>query len=118
MSQLRFQYVFYVLMGLAFILAFFVPSQVAGRYQPRVEILFAPISRPVGAVARSVTRRTSQAPVTDRRADQEIRSENEMLKAEVMQLNARVAELTRQNNELGKLSGALKDMCQVTKVIG
>jgi cell shape-determining protein MreC len=52
------------------------------------------------------------------RADPEIRSENEALKGQVMQLNARVAELTRQTNELGKLNGDLKDLCQVSRVIG
>jgi cell shape-determining protein MreC len=118
MSQLRFKYVFYALMGLSAIVAFIVPAQTADKYQPRIEILFAPISRPVSAVARSFTRRTSNSQVIDTRADPEIRSENEMLRAEVMQLNTRVAELTRRANELGKLNGDLKDKCQVTRVIG
>ena len=104
-------------MALSVVVAFFIPTQTAGKYQPRVELLFAPISRPASSIARTVTRRTSPAVVTDLRADAEIRSENEALKSEVMQLNARVAELTRQNNELGKLGG-LKDMCQVSRVIG
>src|SRR6476619_2299700 len=118
MSHLRFQYVFYFLMGLSAIVAFVVPNQTAGKYQPRVEILFAPVSRPVASVGRAITRRTSPSPVTDTRPDAEIRSENEALKAEVMQLKTHVAELTRQNNELGKLTGSLKEMCQVTRVVG
>jgi cell shape-determining protein MreC len=118
MSHLRFQYVFYFLMGLSAIVAFVVPNQTAGKYQPRVEILFAPVSRPVASVGRAITRRTSPTPVTDTRPDAEIRSENEALKAEVMQLKTHVAELTRQNNELGKLTGSLKEMCQVTRVVG
>jgi cell shape-determining protein MreC len=118
MSHFRFQHVFYVLMASSAVVAFVVPAQTAGRYQPRVEILFAPVSRPVAAVARSVTHRTSPTPVTDARGDPEIRSENEMLRAEVMQLTARMAELRRRANELGKLSGDLKDMCQMTRVVG
>jgi cell shape-determining protein MreC len=119
-SYLRFQHVFYALMGLSAIVAFLVPSRTADHYQPRGEILFSPIARPVGSIARAITRRTgtASAATNDHRPDMEIRSENESLRGEVMRLNARVAELTRQQNELGKLSGNLKELCQVTKVIG
>ena len=118
MSHVRFQHVFYALMALSAVVAFVVPTQTAGKYQPRVELLFAPVARPVAAVGRAISRRTSPAVITDTRADAEIRSENEALKAQVMLLNARVAELSRQANELGKLDGTLKDRCQVTRVIG
>jgi cell shape-determining protein MreC len=118
MSHLRFQHVFYFLMAISALVAFVVPTQTAAKYQPRVEMLFAPVSRPVSSVARAVTRRASSPTITDTRADSEIRSENEALKSEMMELKARVAELSRQTNELGKLNGGLKDMCQVTRVIG
>jgi hypothetical protein len=58
MSYLRFHHVFYILMALSGIVAFLVPSRVADRYQPRAELLFAPVARPVGAAARMMTRRS------------------------------------------------------------
>ncbi|HEY8749836.1 MAG TPA: rod shape-determining protein MreC [Tepidisphaeraceae bacterium] len=120
MSQLRFHHVFYVLMALSGIVAFLIPGRFVERYQPRIEILFSPVARPAGVVGRMITRRTegTVVPANDHRLDPEVRAENEALRGEVMRLNARVAELNRQQNELGKLTGALRELCKVTKVIG
>jgi len=117
MSHVRIHHVFYVLMGLSALVAFLVPPKAAARFQPRVEVLFAPVARPAGALARSLTGRVSPAVVEDRRADPEIREENEQLRAEVLQLNARVKELARRDRELAKV-GVLKDRCLLTRVIG
>lgn len=118
MSHVRIQHVFYVLMGLSAVVAFLVPAKQAARFQPRVEVLFAPVARPAGAVARSLTGRFAPPVVEDRRPDAEIRDENEQLRGEVLRLNARVRELTRRDNELEKVGEDLKDRCVLTRVIG
>jgi cell shape-determining protein MreC len=104
-------------MALSAIVAFAVPERIAGKYQPQIQVLFWPVSRPVASVARAVTRRVSPPATNDRRPDMDIRAENDHLRADNAWLHAQLAELLRKDQELSKL-GSLKDRCAITKVIG
>jgi len=117
MSYFRFQYVFIALMGFSAIIAFLIPPQTGARFQPQVQVLFAPVSRPVGAIAAAISNRISPTESDDRRAAQDIRTENQQLRAEVDALRTQLEEMYRQNAELGKL-GSVKDLCRLVKVIG
>lgn len=117
MSHFRFQYVFYGLMGLSALVAFVLPQRYADRYQPQIQVLFWPVSRPVSSIAQAVTRRVSPPVTDDHRPDMDIRAENDRLRTDNAWLHAQLAELSRKDQELGKL-GTLKDRCVITKVIG
>ena len=117
MSYFRFNNVFIALMGLSAVVAFVVPPQSSARFQPQVQALFAPVARPVGAIASLVNNRFSPTESDDRRAAKDIREENVELRAEVDALSTQLEEMYRQNAELGKL-GSVKDLCRLVKVIG
>jgi cell shape-determining protein MreC len=117
MSHFRIQHVFWGLMALSAIVAFAMPARVAGQYQPQIQVLFWPVSRPVASVARAVTHRVSPPAATDSRPDMDIRAENDRLRAANAWLQAQLAEANRKDHELGKL-GTLKDRCLITKVVG
>jgi cell shape-determining protein MreC len=117
MSYFRYHHVFWGLMGLSAIVAFVVPPRYADRYQPQIQVLFWPVSRPVASVAQAVTRRVSPPVTNDRRPDMDIRDENERLRNDNAWLHAQLAELSRKDQELSKL-GSLKDRCAITKVVG
>jgi len=85
------------------VIAFLVPEQTSGKFQPQVQAVFAPVSRPVGAIASLISNRVSPTVSDDRRAADDIRSENIQLRAEVDALSTQLEEMYRQNAELGKL---------------
>ena len=117
MSYLRIQHVFFGLMGLAAVVAFVVPPRVAARFTPQVQVLFAPVSRPVGGVAAWVTHRVAPPGIDDPRSTQDIREDNLRLRAELAWLQEQLGEASRRDTELAKL-GPLKDRCQIFKVTG
>jgi cell shape-determining protein MreC len=117
MSYLRAQHVFFALMAFSAVLAFLVPAQYAGRFQPQVQRLFAPVSWPVSAIASSVSNRVAPPLSDDRRAGGDIKAENQQLRAEVALLQTQLDEMNRRELELSKL-GAARDFCRIFKVVG
>lgn len=117
MSYLRAQHVFYLLMGFSAIVAFLVPEKYASRFQPQVQWAFAPVSRPLGAVAAVISNRVAPPMSNDNRADLTVKLENEQLRAEVALLQTQLDEMNRREAELSKLGSARK-FCSLFKVIG
>ena len=117
MSYLRAQHVFYMLMGASALTAFVVPPQYARKLQPQVQWIFAPLSRPVGAIAASVSDRISPPASHDRRGEVAVMAENQQLRAEVALLTTQLDEMRRRDAELTKL-GSAKDFCRIFQVIG
>ena len=117
MSYLRAQHVFVVLMGVSALTAFVVPPQYGGRFQPQMQILFAPVSRPVGAIAAAISNRVSPETITDRRNVTDIALENRQLRAEVAMLHTQLEEMYRRDAQLQTL-GEIKDLCKLFKVVG
>ena len=100
MAHLKFKHVFMGLMGASAITAFAVPSRFVTARVPSVEILFAPVARPSGALAR-----VGASPIcgpelsSDQRAAEVVKRENEALKDEIASLTVRFAELQRINED-------------------
>jgi cell shape-determining protein MreC len=117
MSYLRAQHVFYLLMGLSAVVAFLVPEKYAARFQPQMQWAFAPVSRPVGAMASAINRRVAPPLSDDLRADATVKFENLQLRAEVAQLQTQLNEVNRRQAELAKL-GSARQFCSLFKVVG
>jgi len=117
MSYLRFQHVFVGLMGVSALSAFVIPSGYSRRFEPSVQGLFAPVSRPAGSLASIISSRVAPPASDDRRAAQDIRAENQRLRAELTRVQTQLDEMRRVHQELSKLGDA-RNLCQLFKVIG
>ena len=117
MSYLRFQHVFVGLMGVSALSAFVIPSGYSRRFEPSVQGLFAPVSRPAGSLAAMISSRVSPPASDDRRAAQDLREENQRLRAELSRVQTQLDEMRRVHQELSKLGDARK-LCQLFKVVG
>src|ERR1700761_5566836 len=115
MSHLRFNHVFAFLMLIAALTAFAMPAKYAN-HTPQVAALFAPISRPAGALAGWIHRRVAPDPSTDARPDETVRRENLELKALVQTLTVQLDDLRQRDLERGKL-GSLRDICTPWSVV-
>jgi cell shape-determining protein MreC len=117
MSYLRFNHVFFMLMTFSVVCAFLIPPQYGNRFSPQIQMLFAPVSRPAGAIAAIVSNRVAPEPSDERRVAQEIRRENMQLRGDVASLQTQLDEIYRRNAELDKL-GSVRDVCRLVKVFG
>jgi cell shape-determining protein MreC len=117
MSYLRFNHVFFALMMLSVVFAFVIPPEKAGRLAPQIQLLFVPVSRPIGAIAAVISNRFASSESEDRRKTEDIRRENLQLRGDVASLQTQLDEMYRRNAELDKL-GSVKDLCRLIKVIG
>ena len=104
-------------MGISALSAFVIPAGYARRFEPAVQGLFAPISRPAGTLASAISSRVAPPALTDRRAAKDIREENQRLRVELARIQTQLDELRRVHTELSQL-GKARDLCQVFKVIG
>jgi hypothetical protein len=118
MGKFRFQNLFALLMVIAFILTFLLPSRMSGKFRPQLGILFAPVSRPAAAAARMVGGRTQVvSAASDHRSDDTLREENEVLRGEVTRLRAVLDESQRRDKELANL-GDISKFCVIAQVGG
>ncbi|HEY2584661.1 MAG TPA: rod shape-determining protein MreC [Tepidisphaeraceae bacterium] len=117
MSYLRAQHVFYFLMAVSALTAFVIPPEYARRVSPQVQWVFAPVSRPVGALAASISDRVAPPAASDHRGEVAVKIENQRLRAEVALLTTQLDEMRRRDAELAKL-GSAKDKCRIFPVVG
>jgi cell shape-determining protein MreC len=117
MSYLRAQHVFYALMGVSALTAFVIPPEYSRKVTPQVQWMFAPVSRPVEALAAAVNDRVAPPAANDHRADVAVKLENQRLRAEVALLTTQLDEMRRRDAELAKL-GSAKDLCRIFPVVG
>ena len=104
------------LMGLSAASAFVVPPRYSARFQPQIQSLFAPISRPVWRAAAWASTRLSPD-INDPRATRDIREENQRLRAELSRLQTQLDESHRRDLAMGEL-GQKRDLCRLAKVLG
>ena len=104
-------------MGFSALTAFVIPPEYSARFRPQIQLLFAPVSRPVRVLAGWVSDRVSPPVSDDRRPDRDIREENQHLRAELATLRMKAAEFARRDAELSKLGDA-KDLFRRFDVIG
>lgn len=116
MSYLKFKHVFAGLMGLSAGTAFLIPSRFVLARKPGVEILFAPVARPSGSLARWAHNRFAPELSRDQREAEIVRRENEDLKNEVSSLSNRLAELQRINEDRNQID--IRKLCTPYAVLG
>lgn len=117
MAYLKFQHVFGGLMALSAVTAFVIPSRFIQPNAPAVEVLFAPVARPAGAISRWARDKFAPPLSTDRRADNQVKIENQVLRDEVSSLSMQLTELKAAEGERIKI-GAIRRLCTPYAVVG
>src|SRR5687768_8569846 len=117
MSSLKANPVFSFLMFLGVVSAFVLPSRFTESIAPQLQYLFAPVARPVRAVAGSLHERVSAPPAADPRAPVQIARHNRELIEENLRLMQEVEDLRRLNSDRAQL-GSLRPLCTPVPVIG
>src|SRR5687768_9346900 len=117
MSALKSNPVFSFLMFLGAFSAFLVPSRFTENLAPQLQYLFAPVARPVRAIAGSFHERMSGPPPRDPRAPVQIAQQNRQLIEENLRLMHEVEDLRRLNADRAQL-GSLRPLCTPVPVIG
>src|SRR5688572_1598018 len=112
---MRFKEVFFCLLVLSFISAFFLPPEITHKAR-NVQALFYPVARPSRAIGAALSDRFAQPPRDDR-AVADVRAENEQLRMMVSQLTAELHQL-QQINADRQLVGDLRQYCTPVRVVG
>jgi hypothetical protein len=124
MSRIRFNHVFIALVLGSAISAFVLPVRVTDRLRAPVQILFAPVSRPVHVAAAGVLDRISPERIVDEGTVGGVRREAEDVVTENQQLRLAVASLTGQLEELKRINadrealGDVRQLCMPVPVAG
>ncbi len=126
MSHLRFNHVFLLLLLLSAVCAFVVPVEISGRIRGHLDVLFSPVTYPVGRLAGSISGRMSRIPegVGSSAGSLNVGGLSGEAQAEISRLRAAVAALTVQNAELlrqqkgQQLKGEVGQYSFACKVIG
>src|SRR6266705_422863 len=106
MPHLKFQHVFAGLLLMSVVTAFVLPMRISSRAHPEVQALFAPVSGPVRAIARRIHDAVAPDSSPDRRLDEDIRRENQLLRSELSRVGEQLHTLEGQvaaKKELGAL---------------
>jgi len=123
MSYLRFNHVFFALMGLALVSAFVLPVQAGDRVRAQVQNLFAPVSWPVNRLAGWVHSTVAGQPLRDDgsgkhpRSSAELLEENQRLRIEVASLSGQLQRIAVLESERARL-GEVRAFCTPFSVIG
>jgi cell shape-determining protein MreC len=117
MSHLRFNQVFFVLMGLSFVSAFLIPPKYTDLGRVQIEGLFVPLSRPAYHFATWARGKVVREDETDSRANSTISGENMELRQEVSRLQMEVKRLEQLAAERQSL-GDLNSLCRRLNVTG
>ena len=97
--------------ALAGLTAFVVPSRFVAARVPGVEALFAPVSRPAGAIARWLHGSFAAPELSDdKRSEDVVKRENEALKNEIANLYSRLAELEKLESDRSAV-GDIRSLC-------
>jgi len=117
MSHLRFNHVFVFLMFLSAASAFVFPMRMTNAVRAQVQNVFAPVSKPVGAVASWARGKVVRPENTDPRDALAVFRENENLKTAVANLVAQVRYLQEINADR-QLLGEVLPLCTPAPVVG
>jgi len=111
----RFKEVFFALLVLSFLGAFFLPAGITNPAR-NIQGLFYPVARPARAIGATLSDRFAP-PAKDDRAVADVRAENEQLRLMVSQLTSELHELQRINADR-QLVGDLRQYCTPVRVVG
>lgn len=110
------QHVFLFLMAVAAISAFLFPSWTSS-HRPRVEVLFAPVAKPAFSAAKWAHDRFTPPKQRDDRDADDIRVENEQLRATAAYLERQLETLRQLNSDRQHL-GKVQAYCTAVNVVG
>jgi cell shape-determining protein MreC len=117
MRQLKFHHVFTALMVVSFVTAFVFPRQTTP-LRPQLQGLFAPVARPASAFGGWFRDRFDRKEVVDDgRPDEDVRAENEQLRAELAYLADQLDLLKKINADRAEL-GSIRELCTPVRVVG
>ena len=117
MSHIKFNHVFTFLMVLATLSAFAIPTRYTNKALPQVQSIFAPVSYPVRRAAASVHARVAPRESADRRKAEDVKTENQRLREQVIELKAQL-DWERKRNAQWATLGKLRDQCVPAEVAG
>src|SRR5690349_689127 len=110
MSPIKFNSIFYVLLGIAALSAFIIPQQYTDKVEPQIQGLFYPVSAPARWAGSAVERRLGAPEPADPRPVASIRKENDRLALEVARLTHELEELRKLDADRAAL-GDLRRYC-------
>src|SRR4051812_36969915 len=116
MHQLRFNHVFVALMLLSILSAFVVPQKYTDRVR-NVQGLFAPIARPIGALAEYVHGRVAPEKIQDNRSDEDIRRKIAEAEVTIANLEGQLEALKKLNADR-EMVGRVRPLCDPVSVVG
>src|SRR5215217_2095917 len=116
MAVVRFNQVFVGLLLLSALSAFLIPARYTDRFR-NVQKLFAPVAVPARSIGAAVRNRVAPKDLEDKRAVDDVKVENERLRASVLNLEGQLEEMRRVNAERERV-GDLRPMCTPFKVVG
>lgn len=117
MSHIKFNHVFAFLLVLSFLSAFVIPPEYTDKALPQVQSIFAPVSAPARRVGAWVHGRVSPPESKDRRRAEDVKAENQRLRAQVIELTEQI-DLERKRNAQWETLRSLKDQCVPVEVAG
>lgn len=117
MSRIRFKHVFAGLMIISATTAFFVPPGMVSSRRPAVELLFAPVSIPSGALGKWAHDKFAPELTTVQQTVQDQAREIEELKNDLTSLRIRMSEIA-QLEEYSNEIGDIRPLCTRYDVIG
>lgn len=122
MPFIRFNQIFWLLMALAFTSAFILPrfsatQNIGTKASAQVRGIFAPISFPLHRLGTWTYSALFADAVADHRPDDQLRSENDYLRTELVRLTRQLEELLALNSDR-ELLGDLRAYCTPMAVVG
>jgi cell shape-determining protein MreC len=117
MSHLKFNHVFVALMLLSAACAFVIPLRVTNPLRAQFQSLFAPVSRPVGALASWVHGKAVRPDAIDPRDANAVAQENQRLKTSLANLQSQIKTLQDITAER-QLLGDVLPLCTPAPVVG
>ncbi|HYO11354.1 MAG TPA: rod shape-determining protein MreC [Tepidisphaeraceae bacterium] len=113
---MRFNQVYVGLLLLSVCSAFFIPARYTDPIRG-VQKLFAPVSIPARKIGSVVRHRVAPEGERDRRAVEDVKAENDRLRAENLSLMGQLVEMRQINQERAQL-GDMRPLCTPFRVVG
>lgn len=117
MSHIKFNHVFAFLLVLSLVSAFVIPPEYTNKALPQVQSIFAPVSAPARKVGAWVHGRVSSRESPDKRKAEDVKAENQRLRAQVIELTEQI-DLERKRNAQWESLRSLKEQSVPVEVAG
>lgn len=117
MSHIKFNHVFAFLLVLSLLSAFVIPPEYTNKALPQVQSIFAPVSGPARRVGAWVHGRVAPHESPDKRKAEDVKTENQLLRARVIELTEQI-DLERKRNAQWESLRSLKEQSVPVEIAG